>query len=207
MNLPSRFARIFLIFNALNLLLVAVCPKNAIPQRDVLVAVAAAAVLITIVLRNKYRYDVKLKETARFVTLLKILSSCEVLGTIVLPWVVLIRERLDGNGDKRVFYMLAPHLFVFQAQIALESIIMLMKRERADLLFWYTVVANCYRGLAIAQWIRQMLLFDQSDQISSFMLKVLPSIAMILYIFSNSFIGFVWYPLLDFGEPLKEKGG
>jgi len=203
MFVPSKFARVFLTFNFLNLLLVKLCP-NSVPPRDIAVAVVAAAILIAIVLRNVYRHDVKLQQTSRFVKFLKILSSCEVLGTIVLPWFVLIREWLTGDGDREVYDMLAPHLFVFQAQIALESIIMLMKRERADLLFRYTVAANCYRGLTIIQWIRQMFSLSKREQ-TSFLLKFLPSVALGLYVFSNLFIAFVWYPLVKFGDPVKRK--
>lgn len=203
MYMPSKFALVFLTFNFLNLLLVKVCP-NTIPPRDIAVAVVAAAVLIAIVFRNVYRHDVKLQQTARFVTLLKILSSCEVVGTIVLPWIAIIRELLRGDGNVEVYGMLAPHLFVFQAQIALESILMLMKRERADLLFRYTVAANCYRGLAIAQWIMQMFSLSKKEKIS-FLLKLLPSVALGLYVFSNLFIAFVWYPLVKFGDAVKRK--
>jgi len=204
-RLPSiRSGLIFLIFNALNILLVANCPE-AVSKRDMAVAVVGFLVLFVIVARkaNQKQDNVKLQRTARFKRIFQTLSLSEVIATILLPWWVLVRERLGGGQDKRVYAMLSPHLFVFQAQITLDAVVMMLPKGRGDgLMFYYTAAANCYRGIAIFEWIASRFWLHQNDQpAADILLTILPSLTGALWICSNLFIALVWFPLLTTKKP------
>lgn len=77
-----------------------------------------------------------------------------------------------------------------------------MRNERPGLLFRFTVAANSYRGLAIVTWISRRFL-EKDDPPSAILPTILPALAATLWICSNSFIAFVWYPLLKRENPVK----
>jgi hypothetical protein len=121
----------------------------------------------------------------------------EVVLTIILPWILILEKEMQRNGatvnDRELIgYQLAPHLFVFQSQIALESIIEVMvpEREQPRFIFWYTCIFNAYRLFAIDAWITRLR--DEQPMI----LTILPVLTAFLWITSNFFIEFVWYPCL-----------
>lgn len=174
---------------ALNVLLLS-RHRNAVPKRDIFMC-ALGLVGVLIATRSKRDRSV-LDRTRRFRILFNVLSSLEVNFTILLPWWLIYCDSLNG-------YLMAPHLFVFQAQIALESIIVISENYSPLLNFEYTVIANIYRALALTTWVSRTLADDTSYDVRDdhrHLITMLPGIAVCLWIFSNLFIWFEWYPLL-----------
>jgi hypothetical protein len=180
------------LFTALNVLLVT-RHGNAVPKRDILiVAIGLAGLLIAARFKQE---GIMLEKTKRWRILFAVLSSLEVTFTILLPWWLVFRDSRNG-------YLMAPHLFVFQAQIALEGITF-MAGHNHQLMFWYTVIANTYRALALATWVSRTLgdeMYSVRDR--PLLVTLLPGIAVCLWIFSNLFVWFEWYPLLRSDETM-----
>jgi len=182
-----------LVFSVLNTLLWFFCAEF-IPQRDVGAYFVGLTCLLA--LPKSFQQEKKLVATKEFHQSFAILSTFEVLVTLVIPWILILREVVvgtkqdDDDDDKTFRFLLAPHLFVFQAQIALEALV----TESTALMFWYTCVANSYRAIALATWMKRTLDTGLSARLSLGM--ILPVFAVLLWICSNCFIVFVWYPLL-----------
>jgi len=190
-SLNNRFAQV-VIFTALNVLLLTL-DADAVPKRDLWVCRAG---LIGCLLAVKLKREgFVLEKTQRFTTLFAMVTFPEVFFTLVAPWVL-----ISLNTEN--CYLLAPHLFVFQAQIALEGIF-LMGQGNSLLAYYFTAIANLYRGVALAVWESR----TNADERDSMLLKLLPRIAMCLWICSNSFILFGWYPHIKRMEtsPMKKE--
>lgn len=177
------------LFTALNVLLLSL-HRNAVPKRDIFMC-GLGLVGVLIATRSKQE-RVVLDRTKRYHILFTVLSSLEVTFTIILPWWLIYRDYHNG-------YLMAPHLFVFQAQISLESVIFMAGYNPHQLLFRYTVIANTYRALPLGTWVSRTL-FDDMHNVRDHPLLVtlLPGIAVCLWIISNLFLWFEWYPLLRY---------
>jgi hypothetical protein len=175
------------LFTTLNVLLLSL-HRNAVPKRDIFMC---ALGLVGLLIATRFKHErVVLDRTKRYRILFTVLSSLEVIFTILLPWWLIYRDFLNG-------YLMAPHLFVFQAQIALESIIFMAGYNPHQLMFGYTVIANIYRALALTTWVSRTLADDMYNvRDHRLLITLLPGIAVCLWIFSNLFIWFEWYPLL-----------
>ncbi len=131
--------------------------------------------------------------TERFRNIFNMLSALEVVSTILIPWLAILEGLLNKNETRRNAHLLAPHLFIFQAQIAGECMIMLYGERRKWLIFPFTCVANAYRGVVIGTWVFRLL----NEQVLGSRDIVLPMIATGLWIYSSFvFIPKVWYPLV-----------
>lgn len=191
---------IFVLFQALNALLL-VWHGSAVPRRDLLASMIGFLGLMAAVLVLPTPEKVKLDRTKRFRTLFQMISLCEVLGTVVAPWYFIAREAKNDSSSNAgaAGYLLAPHLFVFQEQIALDCIILMQSTQRPLLMFRYTCIANAYRGLAIATWVGRTLQYTDgmtTTSPDSLPLLILPAIATLLWFCSNAFVIFLWYPCL-----------
>ena len=138
----------------------------------------------------------------------------EVAFLLLTPWIILVSSSLpsSSNGwsvDERTIenlaYVLVPHLFIFQSQIALESMI----KERRGMVFWYTVIANSYRGaFGIATWMSRYQ--EKRDEFSTgptwlvLVLDTISSLAIVLWCMSMVFIAFIWYPCLNWKTEKKQ---
>ena len=176
----------FVVLNAVLLALHA----SSVPKRDQRICLFG---LFCCLLAINTKHDkFGLERTKLFRTLFALVTIPEVLFTIVAPWVLILMEYKNG-------YFLAPHLFVFQSQIALEGILF-MEEGNSLLVYYFTAIANLYRGLALATWARR----TAAEEFDSLPLAVtlLPTIAIFLWICSNLFILFGWYPCIHRLETL-----
>ena len=105
-----------------------------------------------------------------------VLSSCEVLFTLVLPWMLLLQ---DGNRS----ISLVPHLLIFQGQILAELVLFMAGRK--EWVFGFTCVANAFRLQSILAGLHESV-YPRS--------KALSIVALLLWLYSSFvFIPFVWY--------------
>jgi hypothetical protein len=100
---------------------------------------------------------------------------------------------------------LAPHLFVFQSQIALEGILF-MKDGNSLLIYYFTAIANLYRGFALATWALRTAAAEFDDSLP-LALTLLPAIAIFLWVCSNLFILLGWYPCIHRLETSNSSEG
>lgn len=193
------------IFTTLNALLIHLHP-DAIPRRDILASLLGCAGLVGAIVTLKE--NTKIHRTKRFLNQFLILSGCEVVVNILLPWLLLAKASIGGDKNaSEIGFVLAPHLFVFQSQIAIESIILAQgENKRPLLMFQYTCIANLYRGVAVATMIhRTMTLMTaikggdsaEWEWFDSIMLVVLPVLTTLLWLRSDAFIIYDWYPCLE----------
>jgi hypothetical protein len=182
---------ILVLFSVLNSLLWNVC-ADSIPKQDIVACLLGFTILLNF--PSSFRNGPKLEATKQFHHFFAVLSSFEILVTLIVPWILIWRSTHD---TEMIHYILAPHLFVFQAQIALESLVM----TNAALMFWYTVIANSYRVTALLTWIQRSRDVAGSQFADmSIPMTILPILALLLWFCSNYFIVFVWYPLLPKSE-------
>jgi hypothetical protein len=171
------------IFHALNILLLWIFP-GAVPIRDIYMNVAAIGLLFLLTNNPHHnKHAATLRKTKTFRWTFATLSSCEVLLTVFLPWWLIWKAPSDASLRSQMGYILAPHLFVFQAQIGMEGLIY----GDSQLMFDYTVVLNLYRGLALWEWLSRSTA-DASLAAATW----LAYLAILLWFCSNSFIYFVW---------------
>ncbi|KAG7340363.1 hypothetical protein IV203_023906 [Nitzschia inconspicua] len=180
-------------FSMLNLSLLYLCGgAKCVPRHDVIVSCLGLAMLLV---WRPSRGPLLALTSDHFHLLFAMLSSLEVLFTLVLPWCLILWSH-TSNDIAAWNYLLAPHLFVFQSQIALEGLV--MSSENARFMFWYTVIANTYRATALATWVQRTIMALDKDEIDSAIsvLTFLPGTAVLLWLCSNIFIVCVWYPVL-----------
>jgi hypothetical protein len=129
----------------------------------------------------------------RFRSIFAALSTMELVFTVLIPWLIILEGIFNGSLTRKNGHLLAAHLFIFQAQIAGECIILLAGDKRAWLVFPFTCLANLYRGMTIATWIQRVM--EQSTLGGRDV--VIPLLATALWIYSTFiFIPREWYPLL-----------
>lgn len=201
---------IFLIFHLLNAVLWTL-HASAIPRRDLIAAVVGLLSLVVATsTTTTTRKQAKLERTKRFTKYFQILSVSEVVVLVLIPWIVIVKEARSNISDGQVHlaaHLLAPHLFVFQEQIALESVITMQSIHRPMLLFQYTCLANMYRGIPLAIWVWRGLLAEENASGTYYSpgLEVLSVVATLLWFCSNAFILFEWYPCLRVTKDENKK--
>lgn len=192
----------FTTFALLDSALYAIVRPGVIPSRD-LAACLIGALFVAIVTKITDRGNniYSNEKSRRFTIAFQILSSLEVIGTILLPWILIVREYYFESGRRSD--IVVPHLFLFQAQIALEDLV--MAKKNAGLLFTYTCLANAYRIVPLLSGVQQSrnLMNDKHWNVGT--AEILQIIAVILWVISSFiFIPFVWYPELN--KPQKTSG-
>jgi hypothetical protein len=195
---------VLVVFTLLNSLLWYLC-ADYVPRRDVGAGLLAFSVLLLLPKkwfvekgRPKLKFESNnnnnnnINNVQRFHRLFALLSSLEVIVTILIPWLLILRHEQHAWR-----YLLTPHLFVFQSQIALEALVTF---ENAVVVFWYTFIANMYRAVALLTWLQRtrQLLHDGDGWHPA--IAILPAFATVLWIASNFYIWKVWFPLLRQSE-------
>ena len=139
---------------------------------------------------------VQVEKTPRFRAIFSRLSLAEIFFTVIIPWIQILL--VTGNA-----YMALPHLFVFQAQIVLESLILAEGSDCKFALFPFTAVANIYRFANIYRWwMNSQHICSNNESSTIGVLQfccelILPSIGLLLWSYSTLiFIPLEWYPLL-----------
>lgn len=140
--------------------------RDEIPHRDYIMCRVG---LILIIFLTSFESPRPRKRLAskRFRKTFATLSAMEVVFTIVLPWMIILQGimNIDKKETSRNGHLLAPHLFIFQAQIAFGCIIFLAGELRKWLMFPFTCASNAYRGITLGTWIMR-----GEIQVSSFTL-------------------------------------
>jgi hypothetical protein len=191
------------VFSLLNLLLLGVS-RVAIPKRDIAACMLGLTALLTLPRMIPHDSHATLVPSRTFHNRFVVLSACEVLLLIVIPWILIFVEALGGRNttDEKANsaqYLLAPHLFVFQSQIALEGLAM---NDGAWVLFMYTCVANTYRYLALATGLERAGIMGDVYNLPGVIRGAMPPIhlllvlSLVLWVASNAFILLTWYPQL-----------
>lgn len=182
--------------------------RDAIPIRDVGYSLLGLLLLLLLgaASHKSPRQQIGLTTTRLMSVATPVLMILEILFLLVTPWIILVwsssstrNETIDdAHTLENLAYVLVPNLFIFQSQIALELII----KERSGMVFWYTVIANSYRGaFGLATWINRYL--EKRDEFSAgpvrlvLLLDALSILATILWCSSMVFIAFIWYPCLS----------
>lgn len=169
--------------------------RQAIPQHEIWASrLGFVGVLMASALHSRRRDNQteevqwKLKKTRLFNLLFLCLSGTEVVCTIVIPWLLLLTRRDAGSSEP-----LVPHLFIFQCQILLEGILFLTAPTThcPMLVLHYTVIANLYRSVTLWTWL------VRASKSSARFHFLMPYIAFAIWIASNLFVYFVWYPLIQ----------
>lgn len=190
-----KWLKQFVSFALLNTILLAF-HGSSVPKRDQQICLFG---LVCCLLAINTKHDkFGLERTKLFRTWFALVTISEVLFTIVAPWVLIL---IDSNNG----YFLAPHLFVFQSQIALEGILF-MKDGNSLLIYYFTAIANLYRGLALATWALRSAAAEFDDSLP-LALTLLPAIAIFLWVCSNLFILLGWYPCIHRLETSNSSEG
>jgi hypothetical protein len=166
---------------------------DAIPRRDKVASLMA--LLGILVLQQVDHSRLQFIRTKRSMKIFAIVVLTDVIVSILLPWILIVLDLwTDSDQSKPITstgYIMASHLFVFQSQIAMEELLKLL-HENAKHLFWYTVTANAYRVWALAESLsRTWAVWEHISIIQ----KMLPLLSILLWVGTNSFLAFVWYPL------------
>ena len=147
------------------------------------------------------------KAKRRLDVLFLMMSFMELISTVVLPWAMIINEKRLGGGkidDKSsAIYLMASHLFIFQAQIALESLVAMAPERQRSMMFPLTCVANAFRVVPLLTWLSRSghgfgyptwRRFEDWNGLAG----ILPVVGFLLWMFSSFyFIPFEWYPILQ----------
>jgi hypothetical protein len=198
------------VFTGLDIALLAL-DHNAVPERDLLASFIGVAVLTKlfshasmIAPHNTPNPDMKRHLDKVFRTL----SAIELLATIIIPWVMILHQKFFGKEsilqakEDSAIYILASHLFIFQTQIAGESLIAVAGSQHRWMLFPFTIVANTYRLVPLLTWLSRsgykLGQHPSTNNIWQQQQHLLPWIGIALWIFSSFyFIPFEWWPLLQ----------
>jgi hypothetical protein len=193
-----------IIFSILNVVLWT-WRQDAIPSRDVACSLVGLLLLFKLGAStpNRSQHQVALTTTRLMSVATPVLMLFEVFFLLATPWLVLVLSSTRlGDDDARTVenlaYVLAPHLFIFQSQIALESMI----KERRGMVFWYTAIANSYRGafgtvIWISRYLERRDAFSAGPARLALLFDILSTLAVILWCASTVFIAFIWYPCLS----------
>lgn len=131
------------------------------------------------------------------------LSFLELISTVVLPWSMI----LGGgkiNDKNSAMYLMASHLFVFQTQIALESLVAMAAERHRWMMFPLTCVANAYRVVPLLTWLSRSghgfgySTWRQFEDGNDGLAWILPVFGFFLWVYSSFyFIPFEWYPVVQ----------
>lgn len=125
--------------------------REEIPHRDYVFCRVGLALLILFTTFETSSSPNRLT-SKRFRNIFKTLSTFEVVFTILIPWMIIFEGIFNKSETAKNGHLLAAHLFIFQAQIAGEAIIMLAGTHRKWLIFPYTCIVNLYRGTTLCTW-------------------------------------------------------
>jgi hypothetical protein len=220
LTIPSTL--VLSVFAGLDMALLAL-DHTAVPKRDLLASFIGLAVMTEafnwkrghnmIAPSSTPNSDMKRRLDKVFHTL----SAIELLTTIIIPWFMILRQILhqqiaiimlqqvfgsDSSSlqakEDSAIYILASHLFIFQTQIAGESLIVASGSQHRWMLFPYTIVANTYRLVPLLTWLsRSGYKVGQQPSTNNWQDHPLPWIGIALWIFSSFyFIPFEWWPVL-----------
>jgi hypothetical protein len=201
------------VFAGLDMALLAL-DHTAVPKRDLLASFIALAVMMEVLTWNRGHTkmiapsgtpnpDMKRRLDKVFHTL----SAIELLTTIIIPWAMILHQQffesdrsLQAKEDSAI-YILASHLFIFQTQIALESLIAAAGPQYRWMLFPFTIVANTYRLIPLLTWLsRSGYKVGQQPSTNNWQQQQHPLlwIGIALWLFSIFyFIPFEWWPVLQ----------
>ena len=165
-----------------------------IPHRDYVMCRAGLILIMLLSLFESEESPAKRNvRTQRFRKIFNTLSMFEVMFTIFMPWLAIIEGILNRDETRRNGHLLASHLFIFQAQIAGECMIMMFGERRKWMLFPFTCIANAYRGVTLGTWILRVMNEDVLVPRDA----ILPLIATALWVYSSFvFIPREWFPLV-----------
>lgn len=166
--------------------------NNTVPHRDYVACRIGVCSILMLSLFESKESRPKLN-SKRFRSIFSTLSILEIVFTVLIPWLIILESIFNRSLTSKNGHLLAAHLFIFQSQIAVECIIELAGDKRTWLVFPFTCVANLYRGVTIATWIRRAL-----EQPAVGVRDVIcPVIAAALWIYSSFiFIPREWWPLI-----------
>jgi hypothetical protein len=199
------------IFTGLDMALLAL-DHTAVPKRDLLASFISLAVLMEVFSWKRGHSIIAPSGTSnpdlkrRLDKMFHTLSAIELLTTIILPWAMILHQQFFGRENSlhakedSAIYILASHLFVFETQIALESLIVVAGLQHHWMLFPFTIVANTYRLVPLLTWLsRSGYNFgQQASTNNNWQHHPLPLIGIALWIFSSFyFIPFEWWPVLQ----------
>jgi hypothetical protein len=198
------------IFTGLDMALLAL-DHTAVPERDLLASFIGVAVL-TKLFSWKRGHNSMIAPNPdmkrRLDKVFRTLSAIELLATIIIPWAMILHHEffdressLQAKEDSAI-YILASHLFIFQTQIAGESLIAVAGSQHRWMLFPFTIAANTYRLVPLLTWLSRsgfkLGQHPSSNNIWQQQQHLLPLIGIALWIFSSFyFIPFEWWPLLQ----------
>jgi hypothetical protein len=218
-DIPSTL--VLSVFVGLDIALLAV-DHTAVPKRDLLATFIGLVVMTEafswkrghnmIAPSGTPHSDMKRRLDKVFHTL----SAIELLTTIIIPWFMILQQQFEmlfhmimlqqvfgsdssmqAKADSAI-YILASHLFIFQTQIAGESLIAASGSQHRWMLFPFTIVANTYRLVPLLTWLsRSGYRVGQQPSTNNWQEHTLPWIGIALWIFSSFyFIPFEWWPVL-----------
>ena len=204
MNAKVIFSGIHVFFSCSNVALLTLCPE-CIPWRDFAAWVVGLCGVLFAVIIFPYDPDEVLL-SREFQQNIHRLGLLDIIFAIMVPWCIILAESFGRTGSMedrpKSGFVLASHLFIFQAQIALEAIIFLSGGRRR-LIFPYTCAANAYRTVCLVTWWTRVV-GDESFKRSIFgtgIMYVLPTIATFFWFYTTFiFIPFIWYPLISSGR-------
>jgi hypothetical protein len=195
-RLTAPIANLFLVaFAGLDIALWAL-DHSAVPKRDLFASAVGLAILTECFNKRHHTKALSIPSPAlkrRMDKVFHALSTVELLTTILIPWGLILQEQLYGNTLRQkesAIYILASHLFIFQTQIAGESLIASIGTKHHWMLFPFTAVTNTYRLVPLLTWLSRAGVPAWEHP--------LPLIGLGLWAFSNLyFIPFEWWPVLQ----------
>ena len=190
---------LFLFFLASEATLLKLCSPY-IPDRDFIACELCSVYLLSILKNKQPQKYANINYPKDFSFHAAVLSLAEVIFTIILPWLMIIKEH-KPQGINEAGYLLGSHLFIFQAQIIFELFILMSGKQNRWIVFPYTCAANAYRlipiitstvhGMGMLQDGPPLELTEWID------IFLLPCFTVTLWLYSSfHFIPKVWYPLI-----------
>jgi hypothetical protein len=190
------------VFLGLDTTLVAL-DQTAVPKRDLLASCVSLVILVEgfslkrhIVKPSATPNPAMKRRLDKMFRMFHILSAIELLTMIILPWGMILNQKFYGNDSleekESAIYLLASHLFIFQTQIAEESLIAAAGSQHRWMIFPFTVLANTYRLVPLLTWLSRSGYKVGQPTLQQ---HPLPWIGLALWIFSSFyFIPFEWWP-------------
>jgi len=124
---------------------------RSIPTRDVIMSAFALLIVAVIRIIGPVGPPVTLVKSKLYKKLSPLLALAEFAIFLAVPWTLLLtsRGREAGEGKEDVLsYILASHLYIVQAQIVLEPLLIAV--DRIGVLFWFIAATTAYAGLGSA---------------------------------------------------------
>ena len=221
-HLKKEEGALLILFSLLDLLLWGLCHES-IPKHYVHISLICLLGVLTIPRTIPHISHAALTPSKTFSKQFLILSAFDFFFLVVVPWIFIVLELLHGGkntneSQSAAQQLLGPHLFLFQAQIALESLVM---NQGAWTVFGYTCMTNTYRVVAIVEGLKRALVLQEDADATTMRSTLLSWVAnpiqmtigrqdisyvtqlllllatmIVLWIASSVFIVWTWYPEL-----------